>query len=46
MFYECSSLIELNISNFKFNQGTIKNGMFIGCSEELKKKIKEKYKNI
>ena len=70
MFQECSSLKELNLSNFNTNNlnvrnmdGTIiecsslkelnlsndvcnMNKMFLGCSYDLKKKIKEKYKNI
>ena len=32
MFYECSSLIELNINNFNTNNITDMNGMFYKCS--------------
>ena len=44
MFYNCSSLIKLNIS--KFNTNKIKNmfGMFCGC--RLGKVIQNKYKNF
>ena len=40
MFYECSSLNELNISNFDTNNLHCMNDMFFGCSEQIKKKIK------
>ena len=32
MFYECSSLEELNLSNFNTNKVTNMYGMFLGCS--------------
>ena len=32
MFYLCSSLKELNLSNFNTNNVTDMNGMFSGCS--------------
>ena len=32
MFYECSSLKELNLSNFNSNNVTIMSSMFEGCS--------------
>ena len=32
MFYGCSSLKELNVSNFNINNETKMNGMFYGCS--------------
>ena len=49
MFNGCSSLKELNISNFNTNNAISLNGMlsmFSRCSDEFKKKIKSKYKNI
>ena len=46
MFYGCSSLKKLNISNFKINYTTNINGMFIGCSKDLRKIISEQNKNI
>ena len=36
MFFKCSSLKELNISNFNTNNVTNMNDMFSGCSNELK----------
>ena len=32
MFYGCSSLKEINISNFNTNNATDMSGMFYGCS--------------
>ena len=46
MFYGCSSLKELNLSNFNTNNVTDMYKMFHGCSEQLKNKIKSEYKNI
>ena len=46
VFYGCSSLKELNLSNFNTNKETFMDGMFSKCSEQLKMKIKAKYKNI
>ena len=40
MFYECSSLKELNLSNFNTNNITNMRYMFSRCSEELKMKMK------
>ena len=40
---DCSSL-KLKLSNFNDNNITDISGMFSGCSDELKNKIKEKYK--
>ena len=40
MFSFCSSLEELNLSNFNTNNVTEINGIFNGSLEELKKKIK------
>ena len=40
MFYLCSSLQEINFSNFNTNNVIDMNHMFDGCSDELKKKIK------
>ena len=44
MFYGCSSLNELNISNFNTNNVADMSGMFDGCSDELKLKIRREYK--
>ena len=46
MFYGCSSLKELNLSNFHTNKATDMLGMFYGCSELLKMKIKSQNKNF
>ena len=35
MFFNCSSLKELNLNNFNTNNVTDMNGMFYACSEEL-----------
>ena len=45
-FQQCSSLIELNLPNFNFNNVTYIRDMFFGCSEQFQNKIKAKYKNI
>ena len=42
----CSSLKELNLSNFNTNNVTYMKNMFFGCSKELIMKIKTRYKNI
>ena len=44
MFYKCSSLNELNLSNFNTNNVTNMKDMFSGCSDELKNKIQESNK--
>ena len=46
MFYGCSSLKELNISNFNTNKVTTMYSMFYGCTDKLRKKITQQYKNI
>ena len=46
MVYGCSSLKELNLSNFNTNNVNYMGYMFNGCSEQLKNKIKSEYKNI
>ena len=46
MFYGCSSLKELNLSNFNTNNVTNMGYMFSGCSDQFKNKIKAQYKNI
>ena len=46
MFSRCSSLKELCFNNFNANKLTNIKYMFNGCSNELKMKIKNKYKNI
>ena len=43
MFYECSSLKELNINNFNTNNVTYMRYMFSKCSDELKLKLKSKF---
>ena len=46
MFSECSSLKELNISNFNTNKVQNMSYMFTKCLDELKEKIRKKYLNI
>ena len=46
MFRGCKLLKELNIKNFKMNNVTDMRFMFDGCSDELKLKIKRKFKSI
>ena len=46
MFYGCSSLNQLNLSNFNINYVTKMRYMFGECSNELIMKIKTLYKNI
>ena len=46
MFYECSSLKELNLNNFNTNNVTDMNHMLNGCFGDLKRKIKSENKNI
>ena len=46
MFCGCSSLKELNLSNFNINNITNMRGMFYGCSDQFKMKIKAQYKNL
>ena len=46
MFNGCSSLNELNLSNFNTNNLTNMTYMFSGCSDQLKNKIRSEYKNI
>jgi len=46
MFFKCSSLKELNLNNFNTNNVTNMSWMFSGCSDELKLKIKIKFKNF
>ena len=46
MFSECSSLKELNLSNFNTNNVTNMRYMFSGCSDQFKNKIRTEYKNI
>ena len=46
MFSRCSSLKELNISNFNTNNLTNMRGMFYGCSMQFQNKIRAQYKNI
>ena len=44
MFTGCSSLKELNLSNFNTNNLTNMEYMSFGCPDELKLKIHSKYK--
>ena len=44
MFFNCSSLIELNIINFNIKNETDTNSMFESCSAKIK--ISEEYKYI
>ena len=44
MFYGCSSLDELNLSNFNTDNVTNMSSMFSGCSNQFRNKIQ--YKNI
>ena len=46
LFYGCSSLKELNISNFIFSISTNIKYMFGECSEELKKYIRNTFNNL
>ena len=51
MFDNCSSLKELNLSNFNTNNITSMNEMFSGCSEKLMNKViiqakSEKFKDL
>ena len=46
MFRGCSSLKELNLNNFNTNNVTNMIGMFDGCLDELKLKIKSQFKNF
>jgi len=46
MFYGCSSLKELNLNNFNTNNVTDMRGMFLGCLDDLKLKIKSQFKNF
>ena len=46
MFEGCLSLEELNIKNFNLNNVRYIKGMFWGCSNKLKNKIKNQNKEI
>ena len=46
MFNGCKSLKELNLSNFNTNNVKNMSEMFSFCSDELKSKIRSKYKNF
>ena len=45
-FSGCSSLLELNLSNFNTDNVFYMSNIFYLCSNELVNKIREKYKNI
>ena len=46
MFFECSSLKEINLSSFNTQNVTDMSAMFGGCLDELKLKIKSQFKNF
>ena len=46
MFSECSSLEELNISNFEFSDSIDVEGMFSFCPENLRNQMKIQFPNI
>ena len=46
MFFGCSSLEKLNISFFNFKKVKYIAKMFVGCSDELKNEIMNKYKYL
>ena len=46
MFYECSSLIDLNLNSFATYNITNMDKMFGRCYDELKSKITNKYKKF
>ena len=43
MFYNCSSMKELNIDNFNLDNIREMIGVFSKCNDELRKKMKEKF---
>ena len=45
MFKGCISLKEINLSNFNTSNATNMDLIFIGCPDELKKKIKTQIKD-
>ena len=46
MFYKCSSLKEINLSNFNTHNVTYMKAMFYECSDEIIIKIKSEFRNI
>ena len=46
MFNRCSSFKKLNLSNFNNNKVKGTSGMFYGCSDELRMKVRSQYKNF
>ena len=46
MFSLCSSLIDLDITNFYFDRNAFIDNIFEGCSNELKDKIKKQNKKL
>ena len=46
MFYKCSSLKEINLSNFNTNNVTNMSYMFLGCEKLTKNNIITKDKRI
>ena len=46
MFYNCSSMKELNIDNFNFDNIREMIGVFSRCNDELRKKMKMKFKYL
>ena len=43
MFFNCSSLKELDLNNFNTDNVTSMSGMFYGCSDELINNLKNNY---
>ena len=46
MFWGCSSLEGLDLSNFNTDNVIDMAGMFKGCSDQLQNKIRAQYQNI
>ena len=46
MLNGCSSLKDLNLSNFNINNVNDMRNIFSGCSEQFQNKIRVKYNNI
>jgi len=46
MFYNCSSLKQINLTNFINNNINDKDDIFTGCLNVLKMKIRNQFKNL
>ena len=46
LFWRCPALKEINFYNSKVNNADSMHNMFFGCSDELKNKVRARYKNI